>query len=97
MPETADERQKKAQAISNSRILGPEEFKLIQQRQALREVEGARTGGKGKKRKREGDTEDDRSVFSKKTNKKTYQEFKRPKNFRESFLLLPRKIWRCLG
>ena len=60
MPETADERQKKAQAVSSSRILGPEEFKLIQQRQALREVEGVKAGGKGRKRKREGEVESER-------------------------------------
>ena len=62
MPESVADRQKKAQAVSSSRVLGPEEFKLLQQRQALREVEGMKSGGKGRKRKREGEAETERYV-----------------------------------
>ena len=58
VPETAEDREKKAQAISSSRILGPEEFRLIQQRQAVKEVEGQK-GKRGKKRKREEEERED--------------------------------------
>ncbi|KAK3099295.1 hypothetical protein FSP39_002193 [Pinctada imbricata] len=44
-----EERRKKAEDISSSRILTQQEFELIQKQQARKEVEGAKTG---KKRKR---------------------------------------------
>ena len=58
VPDSVEERQKKAQTISSSRILGPDEFKIIQQRQAMKEVEGLKAGGRNaKKRKREEEEE----------------------------------------
>ena len=61
VPDSVEERQKKAQTISSSRILGPDEFKIIQQRQAMKEVEGLKAGGRNaKKRKREEEEETER-------------------------------------
>lgn len=57
MPETAEDCQKKAQAVSSSRVLGPEDFRLIRQRQAVKAVEGLKTGGKKRKREEEEEEE----------------------------------------
>lgn len=56
VPESKEEQVKKAMTISTSRILTQEDFRILQQRQAAKEAEGLKTGGK--KRKRENEEEE---------------------------------------
>ena len=43
-----EEKKKKAQEVSTSRVLSQEEFEMIQRRQAQKEVEGAKSSKKRK-------------------------------------------------
>ncbi|KAL4229769.1 Protein SDA1 [Mactra antiquata] len=63
VPETKEEREQKAMTVSTSRILSQEEFKKLQQLEAVKQTEGMTSGAK--KRKRPAEEEEERGELLK--------------------------------